>query len=170
MGISTGKIKLITKFGKGNTQLQAYFTHSWGSRDTTPHRAFYNKHAKKKQTSHKPSKTTFNTSPRGTKGHKKSEAVNLTVSLISVRDEIRTHTGLRPLPPQSSVSTNSTTRTSIFNSPCKSRMSAQNRTRTCTTFQSLEPETSASTNSATWALILRHSHSESERRDSNPRP
>ena len=29
-----------------------------------------------------------------------------------VRDEIRTHTAFRPLPPQSSVSTNSTTRTS----------------------------------------------------------
>ena len=29
----------------------------------------------------------------------------------SVRDEIRTHTAFRPLPPQSSVSTNSTTRT-----------------------------------------------------------
>ena len=29
----------------------------------------------------------------------------------SVRDEIRTHTAERPLPPQSSVSTNSTTRT-----------------------------------------------------------
>ena len=28
-----------------------------------------------------------------------------------VRDEIRTHTAERPLPPQSSVSTNSTTRT-----------------------------------------------------------
>ena len=30
---------------------------------------------------------------------------------IGVRDEIRTHTAQRPLPPQSSVSTNSTTRT-----------------------------------------------------------
>ena len=43
----------------------------------------------------------------------------------SVRDEIRTHTAERPLPPQSSVSTNSTTRTNI-----KPMLRAKNGTRT----------------------------------------
>ena len=47
------------------------------------------------------------------------------------------------LPPQSSVSTNSTTYASLC---------AQNRTRTCTIAKPLAPETSASTNSATWAF------------------
>ena len=41
----------------------------------------------------------------------KSWLKNLNQDFRSVRDEIRTHTALRPLPPQSSVSTNSTTRT-----------------------------------------------------------
>ena len=41
-----------------------------------------------------------------------AKAINL-YSMKCVRDEIRTHTAARPLPPQSSVSTNSTTRTSI---------------------------------------------------------
>ena len=37
--------------------------------------------------------------------------MQVTDLFYSVRDEIRTHTSQRPLPPQSSVSTNSTTRT-----------------------------------------------------------
>ena len=39
--------------------------------------------------------------------------MKLTAIFRGVRDEIRTHTALRPLPPQSSVSTNSTTRTKV---------------------------------------------------------
>ena len=49
------------------------------------------------------------------KGIKKADLIikkRSTNSVIeSVRDESRTHTAARPLPPQSSVSTNSTTRT-----------------------------------------------------------
>ena len=48
-----------------------------------------------------------------------------------VRDEIRTHTAARPLPPQSSVSTNSTTRTSInLWSEISKKIRAKNGTRT----------------------------------------
>ena len=41
-----------------------------------------------------------------------SNQLSYTPLKYCVRDEIRTHTAFRPLPPQSSVSTNSTTRTS----------------------------------------------------------
>ncbi len=48
-------------------------------------------------------------------GNKKEKSASIEIQLLAdfrgVRDEIRTHTALRPLPPQSSVSTNSTTRT-----------------------------------------------------------
>ena len=48
-------------------------------------------------------------------GNKKEKSASIEVQLLAdfrgVRDEIRTHTAQRPLPPQSSVSTNSTTRT-----------------------------------------------------------
>ena len=48
-----------------------------------------------------------------------------------VRDEIRTHTAERPLPPQSSVSTNSTTRTSNQSSKRDNKKNrAKNGTRT----------------------------------------
>ena len=48
-----------------------------------------------------------------------------------VRDEIRTHTAERPLPPQSSVSTNSTTRTSInLQIETDKKIRAKNGTRT----------------------------------------
>ncbi len=50
-----------------------------------------------------------------TKWKRKSQAIEVQSLGVfkSVRDEIRTHTALRPLPPQSSVSTNSTTRTKV---------------------------------------------------------
>ena len=48
----------------------------------------------------------------------------------SVRDEIRTHTALRPLPPQSSVSTNSTTRTINCQKRLEDNIRAKNGTRT----------------------------------------
>ena len=48
-------------------------------------------------------------------GNKKEKSASIEIQLLAdfrgVRDEIRTHTAQRPLPPQSSVSTNSTTRT-----------------------------------------------------------
>ena len=48
-------------------------------------------------------------------GIKKEKSASIEIQLLAdfrgVRDEIRTHTAQRPLPPQSSVSTNSTTRT-----------------------------------------------------------
>ena len=59
--------------------------------------------------------------------NKKEKGINNIYPLLSVRDEIRTHTSQRPLPPQSSVSTNSTTRTVLQ----YLLESAQNRTRTC---------------------------------------
>ena len=50
-------------------------------------------------------------------GNKKEKSASIEIQLLAdfrgVRDEIRTHTAQRPLPPQSSVSTNSTTRTSF---------------------------------------------------------
>ena len=69
-------------------------------------------------------------------------------TFLSVRDEIRTHTSQRPLPPQSSVSTNSTTRTygisSLILVPRTGLEPACLSTHA--------PETCASTNSATWAF------------------
>ena len=92
----------------------------------------------------------------------------------SVRDESRTHTAARPLPPQSSVSTNSTTRTWICKEQCFERKTG------------LEPATptlarSCSTNWAIFAFwvvvgysLLIQSISMylilSEKRGSNPRP
>ena len=52
------------------------------------------------------------------------------VTVLRAQDETRTHTILRPLPPQSSVYTNFTTCASRQRRP--QRASAQNRTRTCT--------------------------------------
>ena len=51
----------------------------------------------------------------GISQNKNGQSQNATnhFSMKSVRDEIRTHTTERSLPPQSSVSTNSTTRTNI---------------------------------------------------------
>ena len=62
-------------------------------------------------------------------GIKKEKSASIEIQLLAdfrgVRDEIRTHTAQRPLPPQSSVSTNSTTRTNI-----KPMLRAKNGTRT----------------------------------------
>ena len=91
----------------------------------------------------------------------KKEAIAKATTSFCAQNETRTHTVLRPLPPQSSVYTNFTTCALIFFSYC-----AQNRTRTCTTLLLLVPETSASTNSAIWALFRQVSG----KRDSNPRP
>ncbi len=57
-----------------------------------------------------------------------SNQLSYTPLKYCVRDEIRTHTAFRPLPPQSSVSTNSTTRT--FVSIIDARLRAKNGTRT----------------------------------------
>ena len=64
------------------------------------------------------------------KGNKKADLIKKKRSansvIESVRDESRTHTAVRPLPPQSSVSTNSTTRTWI----CLAALWAKNGART----------------------------------------
>ncbi len=57
-----------------------------------------------------------------------SNQLSYTPLKYCVRDEIRTHTAFRPLPPQSSVSTNSTTRT--FADIIDARLRAKNGTRT----------------------------------------
>ena len=56
---------------------------------------------------------------------------NLLIFNPCAQDETRTHTILRPLPPQSSVYTNFTTCASRQRRSIKERC-AQNRTRTCT--------------------------------------
>ncbi len=116
----------------------------------------------------------------------------------SVRDEIRTHTAFRPLPPQSSVSTNSTTRTSKRSDEALSEKRDSNprprpwqgralptelfsqagrrffrrvrdEIRTHTAFRPLPPQSSVSTNSTT-RTSKRSDEALSEKRDSNPRP
>ena len=57
-----------------------------------------------------------------------SNQLSYTPLKYCVRDEIRTHTAFRPLPPQSSVSTNSTTRT--FADIIDAGLRAKNGTRT----------------------------------------
>ena len=86
-------------------------------------------------------------------------------TFLSVRDEIRTHTSQRPLPPQSSVSTNSTTRTygisSLILVPRTGLEPACLSTHA--------PETCASTNSATWAKGFQHfKERENETRTRDP--
>ena len=49
--------------------------------------------------------------PKGDKRKSARIEKSILADFAGVRDEIRTHTAFRPLPPQSSVSTNSTTRT-----------------------------------------------------------
>ena len=103
---------------------------------------------------------------RGQKGTKTKRSVTARLpTFSSVRDEIRTHTSQRPLPPQSSVSTNSTTRTygisSLILVPRTGLEPACLSTHA--------PETCASTNSATWAYTTER-YRWSEKRDSNPRP
>ena len=89
-------------------------------------------------------------------------------STISAQNRTRTCTAVRPLVPETSVSTNFTiwakTMEKIKDKSTKIKInsfwlfpfyfclfSAQNRTRTCTSLLTLVPETSASTNFAIWA-------------------
>ena len=58
-----------------------------------------------------------------------SNQLSYTPLKFGVRDEIRTHTAFRPLPPQSSVSTNSTTRTFVSDR-YDAKHRAKNGTRT----------------------------------------
>ena len=91
---------------------------------------------------------------------------NLLIFNPCAQDETRTHTILRPLPPQSSVYTNFTTCASQ-----RASVAALKRTL-CVPRTGLEPahlaacapETHASTNSAIWAK------KKSGKRDSNSRP
>ena len=52
--------------------------------------------------------------PDSPRAVQKIEGRRNSATLVGVRDEIRTHTAFRPLPPQSSVSTNFTTRTNFY--------------------------------------------------------
>ena len=99
---------------------------------------------------------------------------NWITSLSCVRNETRTHTAERPLPPQSSVSTNSTTRTSI--NLClrfDKKIRAKNGTRTRdpnlgkVVLYQLSYFRNSNLFNKDWCISL---FSLSEKRDSNPRP
>ena len=81
---------------------------------------------------------------------------NLLIFNPCAQDETRTHTILRPLPPQSSVYTNFTTCARAFFVPRTGLEPAH--------LAACAPETHASTNSAIWAK------KKSGKRDSNSRP